>query len=231
MSELSLNPFPRADVNKHNHPPTPIDIDAIRAGLLEMTALPTTIQPDDTAAIGVSTAFALTDHRHALVAAVPSAIGADMVSAEGVATSVARSDHDHSSINLAWGIFPSRFESTTSTAALGTPTTTDMTMTNTVSDVRAYLIHVQTAQVLTSAASTWEIHLHADGTQFARADYITGGVGTRQPLNATCLYLPTAAGSDVIDLRIVRTTGAGTLTIEAGATVPRRLWMEDIGLR
>ncbi|MBN2393485.1 MAG: LamG domain-containing protein [Anaerolineae bacterium] len=59
--------------------------------------VPTTIQPDDTAATGSAAVAARRDHKHAIVAAAPAANSVSLaVSAEGTATSFARSDHSHS---------------------------------------------------------------------------------------------------------------------------------------
>lgn len=60
------------------------------------TDTPTTIQPDDAAAAGASTAASRGDHKHAIVGAVAGAILPDDAAAEGAATSFARSDHKHS---------------------------------------------------------------------------------------------------------------------------------------
>jgi hypothetical protein len=65
------------------------------------TDTPTTIQPDDAAAAGASTAASRGDHKHAIVGAVAGAIQPDDAAAEGVATSFARSDHKHSIVAVA----------------------------------------------------------------------------------------------------------------------------------
>lgn len=63
---------------------------------LALTAVaPTTIQPDDAAAVGVATAAAREDHKHAIVAATASTLTVGGSNAEGVATSFTRSDHTH----------------------------------------------------------------------------------------------------------------------------------------
>jgi len=58
----------------------------------------TTIQPDDTAAVGTTDKYAMADHRHAIAADVPLFIGetgSGATNAEGDSTSFARADHEH----------------------------------------------------------------------------------------------------------------------------------------
>jgi len=59
------------------------------------TSAPTTIEPDDAAAIGVSTQAAKADHKHAIVAAAAGTIAVGDASGEGTSTSFARADHVH----------------------------------------------------------------------------------------------------------------------------------------
>lgn len=66
--------------------------------------VPSTIQPDDAAAVGVATVVARRDHEHGIVAAAPGANSVSVAaSAEGAATSFSRSDHTH---NLDESIVP-----------------------------------------------------------------------------------------------------------------------------
>lgn len=65
------------------------------AGSVVPTAVPGTIQPDDSAAEGASGSLARADHRHAAAAAAPGTIQADDTATEGVSTSFARADHRH----------------------------------------------------------------------------------------------------------------------------------------
>lgn len=58
-------------------------------------AVPSTIEPDDTAAPGTGITVARIDHVHAIVCAVAGTIEPDDAAAEGVATSFSRSDHQH----------------------------------------------------------------------------------------------------------------------------------------
>jgi len=68
--------------------------DAAIAGAVALTSTaPTTIEPDDAAAVGVGTTAARHDHRHAIAAAAPSTIGT--ANAEGSSASFARADHVH----------------------------------------------------------------------------------------------------------------------------------------
>lgn len=57
------------------------------------TCTPTTIEPDDTAAVGISEFVSRCDHRHEIVCAV--AVNIANANAEGAATDFARSDHVH----------------------------------------------------------------------------------------------------------------------------------------
>lgn len=63
---------------------------------------PGTIAPDDTADAGTATTLALSDHRHAIVAATAIEIS-DSTSNEGVSTSFARADHLHAHGNRGGG--------------------------------------------------------------------------------------------------------------------------------
>lgn len=56
---------------------------------------PTTIQPDDSAAVGVGTTSARADHKHAIVAATAGSSAVGDSAAEGSSTSFARADHAH----------------------------------------------------------------------------------------------------------------------------------------
>ena len=59
------------------------------------TAIASSIQPDDAAAIGVANSFSRSDHKHGIVAAAPGSISPDDAAVEGVAVSFSRSDHQH----------------------------------------------------------------------------------------------------------------------------------------
>lgn len=71
---------------------TQAEIDAIIAGGVTF-GTPGTIQPDDTAAEGVASASARSDHRHAIATAPASTLSGS--NAEGSSTSFARADHNH----------------------------------------------------------------------------------------------------------------------------------------
>lgn len=58
-------------------------------------SVPTTIQPDDSAAVGAGAVPARTDHRHAIVTSAPGSSAPSDVAAEGVSTAFARADHIH----------------------------------------------------------------------------------------------------------------------------------------
>jgi hypothetical protein len=58
-------------------------------------ATPSSIDPDDPAAVGTGPSFAFVDHQHAIVAAVANTITPDATPAEGSASSFSRSDHTH----------------------------------------------------------------------------------------------------------------------------------------
>lgn len=72
-------------------------------GVVPASGAPTTIQPDDAAAVGTGTTWARDDHKHAIVAAAPGAIEPDDAAAEGSSTSFARADHKHSIVAAAAG--------------------------------------------------------------------------------------------------------------------------------
>jgi hypothetical protein len=59
------------------------------------TGAPTTIQPDDSAAVGAGSTPSRTDHRHAIVTAAPGGSAPSDVAAEGTSTAFARADHVH----------------------------------------------------------------------------------------------------------------------------------------
>lgn len=71
------------------------EIDAVAASIPPLAATtPTSIEPDDAAAVGVSTQSARADHQHAIVAAAPSQ-GIGGGNTEGASAAFARADHDH----------------------------------------------------------------------------------------------------------------------------------------
>lgn len=59
------------------------------------SATPSSIDPDDAGAAGVSTSASRADHQHGIVAAAASGLTLVTTNTEGVATSFARSDHTH----------------------------------------------------------------------------------------------------------------------------------------
>lgn len=77
-----------------------VDVTITAASLT--TSAPTTIQPDDTASVGIALDAAKADHKHAIVTDTAIEI-TDSTSAEGTATSFARADHQHAHGNRGGG--------------------------------------------------------------------------------------------------------------------------------
>lgn len=202
------------------------------AGLPISFGTPGAIAPDDTANAGVASTLARSDHRHAFTSATAAALTKTGTASEGVAATHARSDHVHATSVLPYGILPNRFASTANDSTRATGVSTDMTITNTVDNTRAYQVHLE-ARGAASSGSVWFVELLEAAAMIAEIRCIDFD-SALEPVSAsgTCLYLPAASGSIALTVRVtIAGGGAGTFQMQAAASRPRRLWVEDIGPR
>lgn len=162
------------------------------------------------------------------------------VEAKAVTPEAARSLYERSARGIV-----ARQKLTVNGLTLGSPATTDFTVTFTADATRQYLVCFY-SQALTSTVGTtvvgqdWLFNLIEDGTtQLGRLDrkvFIgsvndTLGAGpSTQFVRGECLYEP-AAGTRTLRIDQLRSAGEGNLQMQASPTVPRAFWVVDIGLR
>lgn len=197
------------------------------------TGSPVSIDPDDAAADGVSTALARADHQHQFTSATAVALTKTATAGEGSAGTHARSDHVHSTAALPWGVLGYlRLGGNNSHTADGT---TDFTLTVTPDITRLYACILHTQYSL-NAAGDWLINAHDAGTAFGRFKRVfsVGAVGDTIE-GATCLWLPATGGAHTVDVRVDEIAGAATLQFEADGpppvAAPREFTIVDIGPR
>lgn len=219
--------MPTLGVKQHTHE-YEIEADTITAEEA-LTGTPGTISPDDTAAEGVATSLARSDHRHAITAGAPAALTKTATSAESAGTGFARDAHVHATSALPWGVV-ARFEASTSQTGVGSGITTSFTVTFTADSTRLYKA-VFLSGVLVSDASEWTLRVY-DGTNFYATVWRENGLVALERRHAAgAALLPALSGSQTLSIRTRRDAGAGTIDFEADSTAPRQFWIEDIGPR
>ena len=179
------------------------------------------------AAEGVAATFARSDHNHTIDSDPPIALTLTESNTEGSGVP-ARANHGHSTAALPWGLLASQILTTTGTA-FSVDSTTDFTLTPTVSATRNYRV-VLHSQVVLSALGIWNINFHVGGVLTGRIHAIDFDTGGRDFVNAEFLWQP-ASGSPTVDIRVAETLGSATIQFEGAADNPRQFWIEDIGPR
>jgi len=190
----------------------------------------TVIDPDDPAAAGSTGLIADAGHQHPWTTGAASSLGKTASNTEGSSSSGARADHGHSTDTFCWGRMSPRFSSTSSAGPYSTGATTDFALADMVVDsTRLYLVCVH-SHLSCSAAATYDVNFHVDGTATLEMYHaqIVAGTGGRI-VNALSLWEPSSGTKD-LDLRVV-TSGGATMTFDASSTEPRYFWVMDIGLR
>jgi hypothetical protein len=199
-----------------------------------VTGDPVAIDPDDAMAAGVATSLARSDHQHAFTSGTAAALTKTATAGEGAAATHARSDHVHATSALPWGVVGYQRLETDNTGAATTDRTTDFALANlSVTNTRLYAVCCAGA-VTFSGGSRWIFNFHntSSGAYIDKLYDIQVGSAAIEFYIARTLWLP-ATGTISIDVRLDFISGAGTITLNAGAPAGtgRSFWVEDIGPR
>lgn len=136
-------------------------------------------------------------------------------------------DHQEATV-AARGLLAS--QSLTSVQPYTASGTSDMALNNFDADgTRNYAIHVDTA-INTSGAAAWALYLHVDGVSVSRLAHTDNGSTTDMYVSSSFLWQP-ATGQYDLTVAHVEESGTATLSYYAAATMPRKIWIEDIGPR
>jgi hypothetical protein len=121
---------------------------------------------------------------------------------------------------------------TGSSSVFTTDATTDFSIANVVVRVERLYKVTMHSQWSISAAGTWNVNLHVDGTLTDRMTIVNAGGSTSAMFDCAILWQPTS-GTKTVDLRVDETGGTGDLQFigEGAAVNTRWFYIEDIGPR
>jgi hypothetical protein len=190
------------------------------------SSTPGTETPDHAGTAGVSTSAARQDHIHPITCAVPVALGATL--AEGVATTFARSDHVHTG---PLGTLTNGYAQVTANQnGIGTALTDLTSLTVTVTPAAAgRRLRITGYAILEQRTSAGLVFLTVmeGATQLNEALFSASAADTFYTCVAQAIVTPTLASHTY---KLQAKTSANTVDMQASATLPAFILVEDIGV-
>lgn len=109
---------------------------------------------------------------------------------------------------------------------------TDFTISNVVVRAeRLYRVHFHSAfQVLVGGTTRYTVQLFVDGVDTDRLADVSTATSLDSQFDSAILWLPTS-GTKVIEARVVKVAGTGSISFPATATATRQFYVEDAGPR
>lgn len=206
---------------------------------------PSTIEPDDAADAGVSTAGSRGDHAHAIATAAPSSIGLAGSNSEGAATSFARSNHIHAYNPPACRVYNTAAETLVNNTALALSFNTERYDTDTMHSTASQTSRItfNTAGVYDFGASvsvTGEadytsvvVDIRLNGTTVLARDRLLsdGAFSSNQPVLSVGAQWKFSAG-DYIEVVVTQenTSANSETTVAGGAPFSPEFWAAWIGV-
>jgi hypothetical protein len=121
------------------------------------------------------------------------------------------------------------FKSTSAHTSTGTPHTTDMSLgALDLQAGRRYRVNLDTQLNYGGSFTVWRLWLDVDGSEYALM-WVEEAGSDDVNVDSTALWDCPADGVHTFVIRGVRMASTSNMTMQASATNPRWLWLEDVG--